>query len=185
MLYHHVVIIFSIKMSGKSPKTEPTCSCVSAAASAESCGSLVIIATCSPKIPSPVRMDQHPPETMVDVGDWGGVLTKLRDGITWHHLHWAISSYPSAQPSPMVPLGHSCLLQQLAGDLPHLNISVNVSESVGTLLANLITKTISPLPTGLNNHSIKMYQRGTNALFRRLRFKIMKTSSGRSDVKYT
>ena len=103
MLYHHVVIIFSIKMSGKSPKTEPTCSCVSAAASAESCGSLVIIATCSPKIPSPVRMDQHPPETMVDVGDWGGVLTKLRDGITWHHLHWAISSYPSAQPA--VPYG--------------------------------------------------------------------------------
>ena len=90
MLYHHVVIIFSIKMSVKSPKAEPTCSCVSAAASAESCGSLVIIATCSPKTPSPVRMDQHPPETMVDVGDWGGVLTKLRDGTTWHHLHWAI-----------------------------------------------------------------------------------------------
>ena len=97
----------------------------------------------------------------------------------------AIHSYPSAQPSPMVPLGHSCLLQQLAGDLPHLNISVNVSESVSTLLANHITKRTSPLPTGLNNHSIKMYQRGTNALFRRLRFKIMKTYSGRSDVKYT
>lgn len=66
MLYHHVVIIFSIKMSVKSLKAEPTCSCVSAAASAESCGSLVIIATCNPKTPSPVRMDQHPPETMVD-----------------------------------------------------------------------------------------------------------------------